>query len=44
MSQGSRRKDRVSIRIDVNVVNTGKLWLKHDSRDLSAEVLKLEGL
>jgi hypothetical protein len=39
MSQGSR-----GARIDENVVETEKLWLKHDSRGLFVEDLKLKGL
>jgi hypothetical protein len=34
----------VSPRIDKNGVKTEKLWLKHDSRGLFVEDLKLEGL
>jgi hypothetical protein len=34
----------VSARIDENGVKTKKLWLKHDSRGLFVEDLKLEGL
>jgi hypothetical protein len=34
----------VSTRIDENRVKMEKLWLKHDSRDLLVEDLKLEGL
>jgi hypothetical protein len=34
----------VSARIDENGVKTEKLWLKHDSRGLFVEDLKLEGL
>jgi hypothetical protein len=39
MSQGSR-----SVRIVENGVKTEKLLLKHDSRSLFVENLKLEGL
>jgi hypothetical protein len=38
------RKGRVSTRIDENGVKTEKLWLKHDSRGLFIEDLKLEAL
>jgi hypothetical protein len=34
----------VSTRIDENGVKMKKLWLKHDSRGLFVEDLKLEGL
>jgi hypothetical protein len=34
----------VNGRIDENGVKRGKLWLKHDSRGLFLEDLKLEGL
>jgi hypothetical protein len=34
----------MSARIDENRVKTEELWLKHDSRGLFIEVLKLEGL
>jgi hypothetical protein len=34
----------VSARIDESGVKTEKLWLKHDSRGLFVEDLKLEGL
>jgi hypothetical protein len=34
----------VSARIDENKVKTEKLWLKHDSKGLFLEDLKLEGL
>jgi hypothetical protein len=34
----------VSVRIVENGVKTEKLWLKHDSRDLFVEDLKLGGL
>jgi hypothetical protein len=33
----------VSARIDENGVKTEKLWLKHDSRGIFVENLKLEG-
>jgi hypothetical protein len=33
----------MSARIDVNRVKMGKLWLKHDSRGLFIEDLKLKG-
>jgi hypothetical protein len=34
----------MSARIDENRLKTEKLWLKHDSRGLYVENLKLEGL
>jgi hypothetical protein len=34
----------MSARIDKNEVKMEKLWLKHDSRGLLVEDLKLEGL
>jgi hypothetical protein len=34
----------MSVRIDENGVKTEKLWLKHDSRGLFVEDLKLEGM
>jgi hypothetical protein len=34
----------VSAKIDENGVKTEKLWLKHDSKGLFVEDLKLEGL
>jgi hypothetical protein len=34
----------MSVKFDENGVKTEKLWLKHDSRGLFVEDLKLEGL
>jgi hypothetical protein len=34
----------VSAKIAENIVKTKKIWLKHDSRDLTAKKLNFQGL